>query len=317
MIDQLTAGAPEKIKSQTLNLAIDGSSVHNMKPARMIDHMHGLGIVAKELDWVLHEGPIPEVDEIEDDIAEILSVFDPDDALPSEFKSPESPYLSEEARKFREFKDLFVSYASDNLGLYNRLQTVIDPAFQAEAFFKKINERITGTFKALEEYIDHGPTAASSEAYDVVTCADKLKHLVGAIDQYYHQQEDGEDVATKAAAALINILDGVTSRNFDAYANITWDGIPPEHPEQMNLFVALIGAPAAGDGLFVLDALESLPHDAFLRNHWGILRSIRDDRLLPQWTPQPYLEAFHAIMTENRKRAASETAGSSAKRAVV
>jgi hypothetical protein len=138
---------------------------------------------------------------------------------------------------------------------------------------------------------------------------------VKAIGDYYHQQEDSEDVATRAAAALINILDGVTSRNFDAYANITWDGIPPENPEQMNLFIALIGTPNEGKGLFVLETLASLPHDAFLRNHWGNLSSI-SERLSPQWTPRPFLEAFRAIMTESRKRAASEAGGSSAKRPI-
>jgi hypothetical protein len=314
MLDQLTSGAPDNIKSQTLQLTVDGSSVQNMVPADMIDKMR-LDRVAEGLDWVLHDGPIPDDDEIEDDIAEMLSVFDPDDALPTEFKCPESPFLSEEARKFREFKDLFIQYATDNLGLLNRLQTVIDPAFQAEAFFKKINFRVGRAFKALEEYMAHGPTAAPSEAYDVVTCADKLRDLVKAIGDYYHQQEDSEDVATRAAAALINILDGVTSRNFDAYANITWDGIPPENPEQMNLFIALIGAPNEGKGLFVLETLASLPHDAFLRNHWGNLSSI-SERLSPQWTPRPFLEAFRAIMTESRKRAASEAGGSSAKRPI-
>lgn len=320
MLDQLTSGAPANIKSQTLQVPEDGSSVQDMKPGDMIDKMT-LGRVADGLGWVLHDGPIPDDEDIEDEIAEILSVFEPSEAIPAEFKSPESPFLSERSRKYREFKDLFTElftqYATKNLGLFDRLQTVIDPDFQAQVFFEKIHDRIIRAFKALDAYITHGSTAAPSEAYDVVTCAGKLRALVKAIDDYFHQQEEGghdtKTVAVQAAAALISILDGVVSRNYDAYANITWNFVPPEEPRENNLFVCLIAEPADDDGLFVLETLRALPQEDILRNHWELLYNI-SERLSPQWTPKPYVDLFRAITTDGRKRAGSDVEGGSSKR---
>ncbi|KAF2876310.1 hypothetical protein BDV95DRAFT_602309 [Massariosphaeria phaeospora] len=318
MLDQLTSGAPDNIKSQTLRISGDGSNVQELEPAEMIDRM-SLDTVADGLDWVLHEGPVPDEEDVEDAIADMLSVFEPSDALPAEFKSPESPYLTERARKYREFKDLFSQLAAENLGLFLRLQAVIDPPFQAHVFFEKINDRINRTFNALDEYITNGPTATLSEAHDVVTCATKLRVLVKAIDEHYHQQvesgRDTKDIAIRAAASLTTILDGVTSRNVDAYAHITWGGIPPSDPTQSNLFVCLIGAPPEEDGLFVVDALKALPQDDIVRNHWETLSNI-GEKLAEPWTPAFFLNAFRALTQENRKRSASETGGSDAKRAM-
>ncbi|KAH7132022.1 hypothetical protein B0J11DRAFT_214029 [Dendryphion nanum] len=317
MLDQLAQGVPDNIKSQALELSIDGSSVQSIQPSDIIDKI-SLAKVAKGLHWVRFDDPIPDDEDIEDEIAEMLSVFEPSDALPSEFKSPESPFPSERARRFREFKNIFTQFATQNLGLYGRLQELIDPVFQTQVFFDKINDRVTRAFKALDEYISNGPTDARFESYDVVTCATKLKGLVNAIDDYYHQQvengHEAKEVAIRAATTLINILDEVTNRNCDAYANITWDGIPPTDAKQNNLFVCLIESPGEEDGNFVLDALKNLPQEFVLRRHWEVLSNI-GDKLAPQWTPTEYLNVFRALTTESRKRAASEVSGSTSKRA--
>lgn len=325
MLDQLASKASQKIKGQTLEVTANGSSIQDKEPAEIIDNAT-LERVADSLDWVLHEGPIPEDEEIEDEIAEMLSVFEPSGALPSEFKNADG-FQSERSRKYSAFKDLltelFTEHGTKNLGLLNRFQAVIDPEFQAQVFFEKINYRVAHCFEALDEYISHGSTAAHSEAHDVPTCARKLKGIVKAVDEYYHQQKnnglDTTEIAPRAAAALISILDGVVRRNLDAYANITWEGIPPEDPEENNLFVCCIGAPSDRDGLFVLDALRNLPTDDILRNHWESLSGIKA-RLNPQWTPRPFMHAFCAFIsddsTEGRKRASSGSGGSSPKRSM-
>ncbi|KAF1996081.1 hypothetical protein P154DRAFT_324556 [Amniculicola lignicola CBS 123094] len=321
MLDQLTTGAPETMKSQTLQLVANGSAVNKIRPSDMVDKITLYG-VAEGLDWILHEDPLPEDDEIEDEITDMLSVFEPSAALPSEFKSPGSPYLSEQSRKFREFKDLFIQYATEDLGLLGRLRAVITPDFQTQVFFDKINDRIVRAFRALDQYIEHGPTSTSMEAYDVTTCAAKLKTLVTAIDEYYQQQldngSDTKNVTIRTAAALISVLNGVVSRDFDIYQNITWGGIDPMDPAQNNLFACLIGSPFNDDDgkFFVIDELTSLPHDDVLRNHWEVLFSIVE-KLEQQWTPPPFLTAFRAFTTENKKRAAPEEGGSSAKRAAM
>ncbi|KAF2016060.1 hypothetical protein BU24DRAFT_192225 [Aaosphaeria arxii CBS 175.79] len=303
ILDQLaTQSDSNDMKSQTLELSADGSNVHEIEPADII-HEKGLKTISKGLGWVLHEVPLPDEDDIEFEIAEMLSVFEPSDALPSEFKCDEPAYLSARSKKYREFRELFIQVASENLGLFGRLRSVITPAFQTQVFFEKINDRIARTFNALDEYIKNGPTDARSDSHDVETCASKLKALVGAIFDYFDQQvENGtssKDIEARAASALVTILDQVSSRNCDAYANITWDGIPPSDPKQNNLYVSLIGSPDKNEGLFVLDALEMLPQEDVLRNHWEVLANI--GRRLPPWTPPAFKNTFHAITTENSK----------------
>ncbi|KAF2710488.1 hypothetical protein K504DRAFT_476443 [Pleomassaria siparia CBS 279.74] len=318
MLNQLTEMAPEHIKSRTLELAVDGSRVQDFEPSIMIDRIK-LDELADNFDWPVHNQS-PEARDVQDDIADMLSVFEPSGALPAEAKDA-SLCPSERSQKFREFRDLFTRYATENLGMYIRLRELLDPEFQTQVFFEKIDDRTTRAFRGLEEYIAHGPTAdAHTECYDIVTCAEKLKALVKAIGDYYHQKaeeaeeaeddeddEDTEDIAIRAAAALINILDGVASRNRDAYANITWGGLPPVEPAMNNLFANLIGAPTGDDdGLFVLDTLKALPHEDVLRNHWAVLLDL-NEKLAQQWPPPVYMDAFCAITQERRKRAASET----------
>lgn len=320
MLDQLASKASQRLKVQTLELSVDGSSIQDKNPLDIINNVT-LETVAGSLDWELHEGPIPEDEDIEDEVAEMLSVFEPSEALPSEFKSPQSLILSERSRKYREFMELvtelFTEHASKNLGLLSRLQATIDPNFQAHVFFEKIGNRVARTFQALDEYIAHGSTAAYSEAHDVPTCARKLKVLVKAIDDYYQQQRQNglgsNELDLRAAAVLISTLDGVVRRNQDAYANITWDAVPPDEAGESNLFVCLIGSPAEGDGLFVLDTLRMLPSEGMLRNHWESLSEMKEG-LNPQWTPKAFLDVFHAITSDSRKRALSGSEGSSAKR---
>lgn len=334
MLDKLAQGAPANVRSQTLQMAVDGSTLHTQKPSKLIDNM-GIETVSHALDWPLRYGQSPNPKDIEYEITEMLSVFEPSDALPAESKDP-AACPSERSRKFREFRDLFSQYATANLGMYLRMQAVITPDFQAQVFFEKIKDRTARVFKALDMYMAQGPTVdARTERYDVPTCADKLRGLVKAINDYYHQQierhdpdsdsdsdSDSEDedtgtkdIAIRAATALISILEGVTERNGDAYANNTWGAIRPSNPRKNNLFVNLIGAPTGNDGLFVLDTLEALPHDHVLRNHWEALQNLYDrfTQPHPEMAPLVYMNAFRSI-THSRKRAASQAGGSSAKR---
>jgi hypothetical protein len=340
MLDKLAQGAPANVRSQTLEMAVDGSTLHTQQPSKLIDDM-GIETVSHAFDWPLRYGQSPNPKDIEDEITEMLSVFEPSDALPAESKDP-AACPTERSRKFREFRNLFAQYATANLGMFLRMQAVITPDFQAQVFFEKIKDRTARVFRALDMYMAQGPTAdARTERYDIPTCAGKLRGLVKAINDYYHQQikrrdtesdsdsdsdsasddeEEGagaKDIAIRAATALLSILDGVTERNFDAYANITWGAIPPSNPSENNLFVNLIGAPTGSDGLFVLDTLSALPHDDVLRNHWEALQNLYDKltQPRPEMAPLVYMNAFHAI-THSRKRAASQVGGSSAKRSM-
>jgi len=307
MLDQLARGAPAEVRSQTLQLAVDGSMVQKFKPLQMVDNI-GIERVAEGFGCVLQHGQSPDIQDIEDEITEMLSVFEPSNALPAESKDP-SACPSERSRKYRAFRDLFAEYATSNLGIFIRLQSLIDAEFQTQVFFEKIEDRITRAFKGLDEYMKKGPTAdTTTEVYDIPTCAEKLKTLAQVIGDYYHQQTErnggAKDIAVRASAALIKMLDGVIDRDFDAYAYNTWGGIPPADPRMNNLFINLIRSPDEDDGHFVVDVLEELPYEDVLRNHWEALGDT-DERLAQKWPPQEYMDAFRAI-TQDKRGAGSE-----------
>jgi hypothetical protein len=319
MLGQLTSAAP---KTRPLQLQEDGSSVRNTHPADIIKKF-SLETIAHNLDWVFQEDQLPDEDDMLDEIANIMSVFDPMEALPSEFKLEEAPDLPEQSRKYRELRALLSQHAIRNPAFFIQLQEIIPPTFQAQAFFTKINQRIGRAFSALDEYISQGPTNTTSEALDVRNCAARLETLVNAIDEYYEEQYDdsqSEDepdsnVAILAAAALIKILDEVSSRDYDAYAGIAWGPMPPTESRDNNLFVCLMRTAPDSERLFVLKTLLALPQDVVLR-HYAELLDIEERLGGTPFTPPAYMDALRTFLHENRKRAASESGGSAAKRAM-
>ncbi|KAH7355840.1 hypothetical protein BKA66DRAFT_429390 [Pyrenochaeta sp. MPI-SDFR-AT-0127] len=314
--DQIISKAHKNMNDRPLQLSPDGSTIQDIKPADILDDK-GLASVANELKWVYRDEDLPEDDEeMRHTMITMLSVFEPQDALPGEFKCPESPLTSERSKKYQDLADLLTQYATKDPGLYLQVRKIIDPSFESRVFFEKIDTRINRTFNALDEYIANGPTNASPDAlrFDVPSCAKMLTSLVKAIDEFYQQQSDDEpdtrDVAVRAAAALVTILDRVTDRNGNAYQDITWGMEAPADPVENNLFVALIGNHGPP---FVLDALGSLPQEDVHRNHWEILQGI-EEKLNHPHTPPGYTAAFRKVVYENRKRAASEVREGESKR---
>ena len=288
-----------------------------MKPAELLD-TKGLANIANDLKWVYQDEDLPEDEQnMKETIIDMLSCFEPEEALPGEFRCPESPLTSERSKKYQEFADLFTQYAKRDPSLYLQVRKIIDPDFESRVFFEKIDNRIALTFDALREYIDHGPTNTSPGVFrlDVPSCAKTLKSLVETIDEFHEHHAGVEDVAVRAAAALITILDRVTDCNVNAYENITWGLDPPLDPVESNLYMALIGTHVDADPAFVLDALGSLPQEDVHRNHWETLQGI-EKKLTDSKTPPQYMNIFRNIVYENRKRPGSEVREREPKRAM-
>ncbi|KAF3039977.1 hypothetical protein E8E11_004547 [Didymella keratinophila] len=315
--DHVISTVPDVVRDQPLQLSTDGSTFQHVKPADVL-HEKGLEDVADDLDWTYEDEDVPEdEDDIKETVISMLSVFEPQEALPEEFRCPESPLTSERSKKYQELAKLFTEYATKDPGLFLQMRDIIDPNFQSRVFFEKIENRITQTFNALDEYIEHGPTDASADAlrFDLPTTAKKLVRLVKAIGSFVEQQDeddpDFKSIAIRSAAALVRTLDLVTDRNVDAYESITW-GMRPGSPSENNLYYALIGNPATGTS-FVLNALHLLPHEDLIRNHWATLQGI-EAKLIQHNAPIDYLNTFHQVVHDNRKRAASEARGGQVKR---
>lgn len=315
------SSSPEQLHEQPFDLSKDGSTIADVKPAEVLE-AKGLGIIASDLDWTFQEDDIPEdEEEMHDAVNTMLSVFEPEHALPGEFKCPESPLTSERSKKYQEFTELITQYAVRDPGFFLQVRKLIDMDFQGRVFFEKIESRISQTFNALDEYIANGPanTSADTLRFDIPGCARKLAALVTAIDDFYQEQvhsgSETRDVAVRAAAALVTILDRVTDRNHNAYENIQWDLEPPTDATVNNLFVALIGASATGSPPFAIDALRALPQDDVHRNHWETVLHIEQKLACPE-TPTEYTSAFRNVVFEKRKRAASEVREGQSKRSM-
>jgi hypothetical protein len=302
-----------------MQLSSDGSTIHDLTPIDILNKK-GLESIADSLKWVVKKKDITEDDdEVKEEIANMLSVFEPQDALPGEFKCPESPLISERSRKYHKFAKLFTEYALRDPGLFLQVREVIDTDFQRRVFFEKVNARISRTFNALDEYITHGPMDASPDAlrFDIPNCAKQLWTLVNAIEDFCREQDkdhsNTRDVANSAATALVNILDRVVDRNDNAYEDITWGLEVPLNPAENNLFVALIGTHVGEEPPFVLDTLRSLPQEDVLRNHWATLQTI-EQKLAGYDTPPEYANAFRKVVHDDRKRASSEVREGESKR---
>lgn len=308
---------PDAVKDQPLQLSTDGSTFQHIRPADILQRK-GLQGVAGDLDWVYEDEDVFEdEDDIKETVISMLSVFEPQEALPGEFKCPESPLTSERSKKYQKLAELFTEYAARDPGLFLQMRDIIDPNFQGRVFFEKIDNRITQIFNAMDEYITYGPADASVDAqrFDLRTTAKKLTSLVTSIHTFVEQQDDDDpdykDIVVRAAAALVRILDLVTDRNVDAYENITW-GMRPGSPSDNNLYYALIGKPAESP-LFVLNVLHALPHEDIIRSHWATLQGI-ETKLIQHVAPADYLSAFRQVVHDSRKRAASESREGQVKR---
>lgn len=287
--------------------------MHNAHPADVLK-LRGLDQFANHLHWII-EDDLPDSEELEDEVANMLAVFEPTGALPAEFKSEDTRELSEKACMYREFKAIIVEQANQCPAFYLQLSQLITPEYQVKCFFAEINRRIDQALKALDGYIEQGSTNTPIEHIDVVSCADRLRSLVQAIETYRDEslvsdageQRDDVQVEELAAETLVKILDVVTRRNYNAYADST------ESPTQNNLFVCLIGTASEEQGFFVLDSLRDMaPH--IIQHHSVDLSDFEVRLRSTSLTPPAYLDAFRMLIQENRKRAASQDGGSRAKR---
>ncbi|KAL1595742.1 hypothetical protein SLS60_009431 [Paraconiothyrium brasiliense] len=312
ILGQLSSVLP---KNQTIQLAEDGSSVKNTHPAEVLQ-MRSLRDFADHLHWVVEDEDLPETDELVDEVANMMSCFEPTGLLPAEFKSEDTRELSDLSRMFREIRSIIVEHAIRYPAFFMQLQEKCSPEFQVKVFFEKINKRVDGAFNALDDYIEKGPTNQRSESLDVKSCATRLKSLVEKIEEYRDdslhsdagERRDDTEIEKLAAVTYMRILDEVTHRNYDAYADDT-----SNDPSKSNLFVCLIGPASEENGFFVLDNLRDMaPH--VVRHHAVDLGDIENRLRNTPLTPPAYLDALRTLIQDNRKRAASQSGGSSAKR---
>jgi hypothetical protein len=316
--DQLANEDPEAFRTGLVTLTTDGVSIKNQSPSKVIDNV-GLEAIASHKHWVLQD----DAEDPEEEMTEILSVFEPSRLLPNEMKSapvegsPTSQKgMSPHSRIYREFTELITEYATEDIGIFYRLRQIINPGFQAEVFFEKMSDRGIECFRDLDEYLTRGPTAI--ESCDIPTTADRLRNLVDGIEVGYcervsESESPSKSAAVKAVAALIDILEGVVDRNRD----LTWNrlGDDDEPTQARSLFGYLIGAPpdTNTNSYFVLDVLKDFPQD-IVGPQKDRLSSIHA-KLVSSNAPPPYMALFRKILSqESKKRSNPEMGGSSAKK---
>lgn len=293
-------------------------------PAQVLQR-RSLQSFANHFHWVVEDEELPDTEELIDEIANMMSCFEPNGLLPAEFKSADPRELSEASRLFRELRPIVEEHAMRYPSFYIQLQGVFSPGFQVKIFFEKINKRINDAFNALDEYIERGPTNHRTESLDVIRCARRLQGLVDKVEEYRDdslisdagERRDDAEIERLAAAAYIRMLEEVvTNRNCDAYADSSWAmPMPPSDPMVNNLFVRLIGPASEENGYFVLDKIISMaPH--IIRHHGVDLADLENRLRSTPLTPPAYLIFLRSMIQESRKRAASQSGGNTPKRSM-
>ncbi|OCK82877.1 hypothetical protein K432DRAFT_323449 [Lepidopterella palustris CBS 459.81] len=309
--DQIAIQAPPAARTRPIHLASDGSRLLDMSPSKAIDRIKFENI-AKNQGWVLHEDG-SDLEDADEKMLEMLSVFEPSGALPNEFKDGTGPKHSQSSRIYKQFANLITKYAIDDVGMFHQLRQIIPPGFEATIFFEKMNDRVSKTFDAFDEYVESGP--AAGDQCDVVTCADRLNDLERGIQERVAEGFGAKDAAIHAAAALITILEGVVERKGDAYENISWTRVKSEDEEaqEIDLYERLIGDPVDESRPFILGVLKDFPEE-IRRIHVDRLSSI-GEKLESYHAPKRYLNLFRTITFQgSRKRLNPEAGGSSAKK---
>jgi hypothetical protein len=71
--------------------------------------MRSLRDFADHLNWVVEDEDLPDTDELIDEVANMMSCFEPTGLLPAEFKSEDTRELSEQSRLYREIRTIIVN----------------------------------------------------------------------------------------------------------------------------------------------------------------------------------------------------------------
>ena len=146
--------------------------------------------------------------------------------------------------------------------LYNSIRAIVSQSLYASVIFQKLRKRAKDALRSLDEYIKNGG-AGNEPACDVETCANRLEDIVEEIRENLdmYQGENYLEAERIAAVALVEILNGVIIRDYDAYERVTW-GRPIDRSEPLenrNLFIRLIARRLPGRDPFLLPALARLP----------------------------------------------------------
>ena len=197
----------------------------------------------------------------------LLSVFEPNDQLPSEFHNQERQTHSDrKSQAYQELRDLIMARTINDNELYQSLKSIINPSLYANIIFQKLGKRAKATLRSLDEYIKNGG-AGDQPACDVVACGKRLEEIVQEISNNTHIFYQGEslpEAERSATFALVEILNAVVMRDYDAYENIKWRRVQDrsEPVENRNLFALLIANRRPRAVPFLLPALAKLPQHA-------------------------------------------------------
>ncbi|KAI9772242.1 MAG: hypothetical protein M1840_000991 [Geoglossum simile] len=214
-----------------------------------------------------------------DQVLDILSTFDPE-TLPEEYPVGTQQRLAEGGLSSQTLLDskslegtVFGLAVRDN-SFFTVLRRAVPPDYCTSIFLDKALAKVHESLNRLDKYVESGPLR-DTISWDVAYCASNLGELVSRIRHHIELRAPlGRATKTKAFRLLVTILEEVTKRNYDVYADISWAREAPstEKDVDRNLYQKLVGSsakaskteirpqelPEKGKGNFVLDALRDL-----------------------------------------------------------
>ncbi|KAK4992619.1 hypothetical protein LTR50_000953 [Elasticomyces elasticus] len=299
--DQVLRCQFERPPTSSFRLSRNGASVsagRDTRSAFELVHSKGLGAIAARNGWQVQDTGR---DQRNSELVDMLSVFDPDNALPHEYDEMEDmDNRSERSLLYKRFGDLITELCLDDPTAFARIRQILTDEMCTTIHLEKVRERIFRTFNQLDAFISRGP---SDSAKSVPDTADTLYDIVETIDDLLKSRpaQPSRTLRNGTASILLHLLEEVNERNVDAYERVQWSRRPSSNEAAVdrNLWLRLIGRPSPGKAPFAVTVLQDLPRDVFQDRREQLDRIER--RLAELGAPDRYIAAVARLSAPMRR----------------
>jgi hypothetical protein len=201
----------------------------------------------------------------------------------SEMLSPFAPLAADELAyrdAYEALDQVFRDFADSDRGVFESLRSALDPDLTAQARFERTaTERVRQAFETLDLVARVGPPNHALDQAPVPACASALEEVINEIQATIRTNTNAIAVST-ALSLLLQILQGVVTRNADIYVGKPWATSvqAPTDGRNRNLYARLVRPPPPQPQLFLVDALRQIPPDLLNSRRDSFLRIMEQVR---------------------------------------
>ena len=287
---------------QNWSFVNDGSTISGV-PLHLWILENGIDRLSASGDWPL----VPEAAEPGEDFSQRR------DAELSDMLAPFAPLSQDEtaySTAYDALDDAVREIVEFDRGIFERFRKALDSDLCAQARFEKNNRiRIEGAFATLDLYSRIGPPSDGPPGTPVSGCANALEQTVEAIRADL-RSHPGTPFIRIALSLLLQIIQGIVTRNTDIYVSKPWASQvqAPTDQRERNLYLHLVRTPPPSSQLFMIDLLREFPGEA-LQNHRDTVFQIMD-QIKRNGGPDRYYAALRDLVAPRATSSGKGTATS-------